>query len=186
MPRIVEHGGVGRVAQERCLACHRSQDATFAFHSQIFGDPRDLCHPGHQRCGLMGVQLVTDDMPASGLWISRDDGLHMRQKISLGSRWPAGRSQQLSSHHVAAENEGTRAMAYVFEFTTLDLPRCQGQSWMLAWKPPARRSIRQYSRSVRLAPSGEEHPDRRCKSLSPFLLGEHRPAGSTNSGSNAA
>ena len=63
-------------------------------------------------------------------------------------------------------------MAHVFEFTTLDLPRGQGQSWMLAWKPPARQSIRQYSLSVRLAPSGERHPDRRRKSLSPLLLVE--------------
>src|SRR5215469_6610133 len=134
----------------------------------------------------MRIQLVTDDMPACGLWMGRHNRLDMRQGIGLGACWAAGRSQQLSRHYIAAQDEGARAMPHVLEFAPLNFARGERQSGIPAWKPPAPRSIRRYSRTVRPQLPGEEPLDTTCRSLSPFPLVVHPPVGLTNTGSDAA
>jgi len=54
----------------------------------------------------MNIEVVTDKVPASSLWISRDDCLHMGQKIFLRARGSSVGSHQFSRHHITAENEG--------------------------------------------------------------------------------
>ena len=80
----------------------------------------------------MNVEVVTNEVPASGLGIGRHDGLHMGQKIVLGARRAGVGSQQLSRHHIPTENEGPCAVARVFKLTPLHFSRNQRQSWVLA------------------------------------------------------
>ena len=50
----------------------------------------------------MYIEIITDKMPACGLGIGGNDGLHMRQEIRLGARRSAQRSQEFATDHVPA------------------------------------------------------------------------------------
>lgn len=80
----------------------------------------------------MGVQLVTDDVPARSRLISRDHRLQVCQEIRLCRGRATAGGQQLSGDDVAAQDERASAMPHVFEFAPFDLTRGQGQSRMLA------------------------------------------------------
>jgi hypothetical protein len=82
----------------------------------------------------MGVQLVTDDMPARGLGMSCHNRLQVRQEICLCAGGSTGWSQDLTSNDIAAENEGARAMAHVLKLPPLHVIWSQGQARMLAFK----------------------------------------------------
>ena len=88
--------------------------------AQVKIDPRTMGHPTHQRFRLMGVETVADDMPADGLWVGGDHGLHMRQEIGLRARGSTAGSQDLSSDDIAAQDKRARAMANILEFAPLD------------------------------------------------------------------
>ena len=107
----MEHDIMGRVAQKGRSTRHRCENATFPFDAQVLIDPRTLRDPMHQRFGLMGVEIVADDMPTRGLWGGGDHGLQMRQEIGLGARGSTSRGQDLSGDDIAAHDKGTGAMA---------------------------------------------------------------------------
>ena len=116
----MEHHGVGRVTEKGCSTHHGCENATFPFDAQVKIDPRTMGHPTHQRFRLMGVETVADDMPADGLWVGGDHGLHMRQEIGLRARGSTAGSQDLSSDDIAAQDKRARAMANILEFAPLD------------------------------------------------------------------
>jgi hypothetical protein len=80
----------------------------------------------------MNVEVVTNEVPASGLGIGRHDGLDVGQKIVLCTRGSSVRSEQLSGHHIPTENEGTSAVARVLKLAPLHFSKSQRQSWVLA------------------------------------------------------
>ena len=71
----------------------------------------------------MNVEVVTNEVPASGLGIGRHDGLDVGQKIFLRARGSGVGSHQLSGHHIPTENEGTSAVARVLKLAPLDFSR---------------------------------------------------------------
>jgi hypothetical protein len=71
-------------------------------------------------------------MPADSLGSSGNDGLDMRQKIFLRSRWSSVGSHNLARYHITTDNQGTCAVANVLKLTSLYFSRSQGQSWVLA------------------------------------------------------
>lgn len=85
--------------------------------------PGELGDPVHQRCGLMGVELVTDDVPASGLRIGGDDGLQMGQEIHLGAGGSTSRGHDLAGDDIPAHKKAAGAMAHVLAFTPLHFAR---------------------------------------------------------------
>jgi hypothetical protein len=87
----------------------------------------------------------------SGLWISGDDGLHVRQKIVLRARGSGVGSHHFSRHHITAENEGTGAVARVFKLAPLSFSRNQRQAGVLARKPLEPQSVHRYSPCAHLA-----------------------------------
>src|SRR6266516_4438026 len=80
----------------------------------------------------MDVEIVTDKMPAGGLGIGGNDGLHMRQEIFLGARGSTERSHNLSADHIPTQDEGACAMANRLKLASLDLSRSQRQPWVFA------------------------------------------------------
>ena len=80
----------------------------------------------------MRVQLVTDDMPALGLGISGDHGLHMGQEIGLRPCGASIRGHQLARDDIAAQNKAARAMTHILELAPLDFTGSERQSGMLA------------------------------------------------------
>ncbi len=80
----------------------------------------------------MDIQIVTDDVPALGLWVSRNHRLHMCQEIGLCPRGSTCGGQNLSGDDMAAEDERPGSMTDIFEFAPLDFAWSQGQSRMLA------------------------------------------------------
>src|SRR5512142_341866 len=73
-------------------------------------------------------------MPVCCLGMGRHYGLHMCQEISFRPSRSTGRSQDLAGYHIAAHDEGARAMPHILKFPSLDFPRCQGQAGMLAFE----------------------------------------------------
>src|SRR5436305_1366953 len=125
---------VGWVTQERRATGHGCENAAFPFDAQVKIDPRTLRNPTHQRFGLMGVEIVADDMPARGFWVGGHHRLQMRQKIGLRARGSTRRSQDRAGDDIAADDQAARAMADVLEFAPLDFAWGQRQSWMLAFQ----------------------------------------------------
>lgn len=82
----------------------------------------------------MNVQIITDKMPAGGLGISGDDGLHMGQKIVFLPRRATERGQQLSGDHIPTENESTGAMALVLKLASLHMAWRERQTGMFAFE----------------------------------------------------
>ena len=79
----MEHHLVTGVREKGRTAGHAGQDAALAFDAQILFESRHLCHPADQGLGLMGVQLITDDMPAGRFGLGRYDRLQMRKANQL-------------------------------------------------------------------------------------------------------
>src|SRR6266567_7501974 len=80
----------------------------------------------------MRVQLVTDDMPALGLGISGDHGLHMGQEIGLRPCGASIRGHQFARDDIAAQDKAARAMTHILELAPLDFTGSERQSGMLA------------------------------------------------------
>src|SRR2546421_12978594 len=96
----------------------------------------------------MDIQIVTDDVPALGLWIGGNHGLQMCQEIGLHARGSARWRQKLSRDDMAAQDERQCSVTHIFEFAPLDFAGSQGESRMLVQKALARRSTHRYSRSA--------------------------------------
>lgn len=130
----MEHPRVTGIREKGRAAGHGGQDAALAFDAQLFFDARQPCHPADQGLRLMGVQLVTDDMPADRFGLSRHDRLQMREEIGFGAGWPTSGCQQLATYDIAAEDEGARAMPHILKFPPLNFARCQRQARVLAFE----------------------------------------------------
>ena len=105
--RVIEHHLMGRVMQKRGATFHRLQDATFAFDAQrLRRDRLPLGDPAHQRLGLMDIQVVEHEMPLRRLGIAGNQALEVSQRILFGARWPPGRLNHLSGHHIKIDEPG--------------------------------------------------------------------------------
>src|SRR5260370_27015916 len=129
---VMEPHLMRRITQERSPTGHGCQNARLAFDAQIVIDPAELSHPAHQGFGLMGVQIVADDMPAGGLWIGCDHRLDVGQKIGFGPSGATDWCQDLAGDDIPADNEGAGAMPAVFELPPLDFAYGERQYWVLA------------------------------------------------------
>ncbi len=96
--------------------------------------PRSVPREPHQRLRLMDIQVVTDDVPAWHLRIRCHAGLQMGQKIFLRAPRSAKRGHQLSGHDVMTQKKAPRCMTLVFEFASLYLTGCKGQTRMFAFE----------------------------------------------------
>ena len=152
----MEHHVMTGITEIGRATAHRGQDAALAFDTQILLESRQVSDPADQGLGLMGVQLVTDHMPASRLGLGCHHGLQMRQEIGLGPSGATGGSQDVAGHDIAAEDEGACAVPHVLKFAPLDLGRRPAASQDACVRGPGRPSTRRYSPSLllaRLAPS---------------------------------
>jgi hypothetical protein len=82
---------------------------------------RQLRNPAHQRFRLMGIQLVTNDMPPADLGVRGDDSLQVRQEIHFGSTGATTGSQKFSRDHIAAQDKRAGSMTHILKFSPLDL-----------------------------------------------------------------
>jgi hypothetical protein len=92
----------------------------------------------------MDGEGITDHMLTGRLRIGAYDGLHGGQNILLGASGPGVGSHQLSRHYIAAEHEGTGAVARVFTRMPLHVSGNQGQAGggcAPGPEPPARSSM---------------------------------------------
>src|SRR6266853_1301342 len=131
---VMEHHLMTGITEKSSATDHRGQNAALAFDAQVFFQTRQVSDPTDQGLGLMRVQPVTDDMPATGLQIGGDHGLQMRQEIGFGASGSTGRSQDAACYDIAADDEGARAMPHILKFSPLDLAWSQRQARMLAFE----------------------------------------------------
>ena len=123
---VVEDDAVAGVAQEGGAARLAGEDAGLALLAQVRGQARRLRDEAHQGLGLVGVEVVDDEVPARGGRVGRDDALDVGEEVGLGAGRAAGRGDDLAGGHVAAEDEGAGAVADVLELPPLDLARAAG------------------------------------------------------------
>ena len=103
----------------------------------------------------MGVQLVTDNMPACGLGIGRDDRLQMGQEIGLRARRSTSGGEQLSGDDIAAQDERAACHGARTQIRAARLCPEPGAILDACVPGPAPQSTHRYSPSVLpLAPAG--------------------------------
>src|SRR6516164_4344981 len=98
----------------------------------------------------MDVEVVADDVPATGLGISSHDGLHMRQKIFLRSCRSRVRCQDLSSDHVTTEDEAAGSMTLIRRHRVVRLFHRSEAIRDACARWPERRLVHRYSPFVPL------------------------------------
>src|SRR5436309_1747041 len=98
---VMEHHQMNRITQKGSTAGHGGQNAAFAFNAQVFLDPTERSDEAYQCLRLMDIEIIADNMPAGGLLISGNDGLHMGQKIFLRPRRASVGSHNLSCHDIS-------------------------------------------------------------------------------------
>src|SRR5947209_10465259 len=130
----MEHDFMAGIGEKRRSTGHRGENPAFAFDAQILLHVRELCHPPYQRCGLVRIEIVTDDMPTGGLWGSGDHGLQMSEKIGLGARGSTAWGHDLATDHIPTQDEGAGAMTNILTFAAFDFSRDQRQAWMFAFE----------------------------------------------------
>lgn len=114
---------------------HQCKDAVFAILAEcILLNPFQISDPAHQGFRLMGIEVITDNMPTRDVRISGDDRLGMRQENSFRARGSTKRSHKVARHDIAAENEAAGAVPLVLEFTSLDMAWSQRESRMFAFQ----------------------------------------------------
>jgi len=116
---VVKHHLVRWVMQKGGPAFHRLQDPALAFDTQrLKSNPLALSDPAHQRCGLMDIQIIQDDVPLRRLRVAGDQALKVGQGILLGARRPPGRFDDLSSHDIEMDEPGQGAMPDILELAS--------------------------------------------------------------------
>jgi hypothetical protein len=85
---------------------------------QVLFDVRQLSDPTDQGFGLMGVQLVIDNMEAVS------PRAESPPQLADGS---TDASRDVAGHQIPAHDEGTRPMLHILKFPPLDLARASGK-----------------------------------------------------------
>lgn len=80
----------------------------------------------------MGVELVTDNVPADGLWSGGDHVLQVCQKIGLRAGGSTRGGDHLAGDDIAAQEKAAPAMADRLAFAPLHVARGQGQARVFA------------------------------------------------------
>src|SRR6266571_5875333 len=101
---IHEANAMAGVGEKRSACAHASQMAAFAFEAQIFLDTTLLSYQTHQRLGLVGIELIGNEDPAS-LWIRLDGLGDVRGKIGFGARGSQARRHDLPAGPLQIGNQ---------------------------------------------------------------------------------
>lgn len=117
----MKHHLVGGVGEKSRPARHRRQDATFPFDAQVQVQVGKLRNPAHQGFGLMGIEVVTDEMKAHCSRVSGNHPVEVGQEISFGTRGTTGGGDHFARDDIAAQDKGARAMPDLFKLPALDL-----------------------------------------------------------------
>jgi hypothetical protein len=86
--RVRKHDLMLWIMQKRRAAFHRAENPAFAFNPQrLYRDLLTCGDPEHQRLGLMGIQVIQDDVPLGGLRVAFNQTLEMCQAVFLRTGW---------------------------------------------------------------------------------------------------
>ena len=124
MAGVGEKGGTG---------AHAGEMTAFAFDAQLLLDPTQLSHQAHQRLGLVGIELISDKEPG-GLWIGLDGLGNVRGEVRFGARGSDAWGNHLTGGHIQVGDQTLRAMAFIFEFLSLDVTGQHGQRGVEAFE----------------------------------------------------
>ena len=72
------------VREESGAGLHRSQDADYAFFPQIDVEVRFIGHIADERCGLMSIEIVQDEMPLHNAGVRVHSALDMSEFLKCG------------------------------------------------------------------------------------------------------
>jgi hypothetical protein len=111
---------MGRVREKVGACLHRGQMTTFALDAQLLLNATLLSHQADQRSGLMGVELIGNEDPAR-LWISCDGLVDVRDEVGFGARGSQAGRDDLAGGHIQVGDQAEGAVAFIFEFLSLDV-----------------------------------------------------------------
>ena len=124
---------MARVGEKGGTRLHRGQMATFAFDAQVLLDATPLSHQAHQGLRLMGVELISDEDPG-GMRIGLDSLDNVRGEVGFGARGSDAGSHHLTGGHIQVGDQTQGAMAFIFEFLSLDVTGQHRQRWVEAFE----------------------------------------------------
>jgi hypothetical protein len=127
----MKHNAMRWVRKKSCSAFHRSQNAGFAFDTQIDVQIGLVGHKADERFRLMCVEVVYDEMPLHNLRVSGDRALDMREKVFFLTGGASRNLPDLALRHMEVDDERQRAMPDVLKFPAQDMPWKYGQVRML-------------------------------------------------------
>ena len=121
MPGSVDEAkAMAGVGEKGGARAHAGEMTAFAFDAQLLLDATLLSHQAHQRLGLVGIELIGDKDPA-GFWIGLDRLGNVRDEVGFGARGSDAGSNHLTGGHVEIGDQTQGAMAFIFEFLSLDV-----------------------------------------------------------------
>ena len=134
MPGSVdEANAMAGVGEKGGARAHAGEMTAFAFDAQVLLDATLRGHQAYQSLRLMGVELISDKDPG-GLWIGLDSLDNVRGEVGLGARGTDAGSNHLTGGHIQVGDQTQGAMAFIFEFLSLDVTGQHGQRWVEAFE----------------------------------------------------
>ena len=130
---IDEAKAMAGVGEKGGARAHAGEMTAFTFDAQLLLDATQLSHQAHQRLGLVGIELIGDKDPA-GFWIGLDRLGNVRGEVRFGARGSDAGSHHLTGGHVEIGDQTQGAMAFIFEFLSLDVTGQHGQRWVEAFE----------------------------------------------------
>jgi len=124
---VVEDDLVTWLAQERCAAGHRLQDAVVLLLAEIVLHPGDLGDVTDQSLRAVDVEVVRDEVPPGCQRVTLDRALHVSLEVGLGPGGSTRGGNHLPAGHIEVHDECPCPMANIFELPPLDLARGQRQ-----------------------------------------------------------
>ncbi len=123
--REMEVDPVALITQEGFPCLFRFQDAGFALYSKLILDSAMVGNQTHHAIGKMGIEIVSDDapLPVRG---GAQEAVEKGSEILLGTS-VADCLDHIAGDHIEGGDQGFCAVAFVFEFPALDLPRSHRQ-----------------------------------------------------------
>jgi hypothetical protein len=150
---VVKDKAMGRIAEKGSTGRHGCEDARLTFNSQVDIQVGLLSHIADERCGLMGVEVVDDEMPLHDVGSRVNGALDMSEKVFLVT---GGASRDLPDpaiRDVEVDDEGQRAVPDVLELPTQDPSGLHGQVGVLGFQGLyASHFIRAHGRFSTLSP----------------------------------
>jgi hypothetical protein len=131
---VVKDDAMGGVTEEGRAGVHRSQDAGLSFDPQVEVQVGLLGDKPNKRFGLMGVEMVDNEMPLHDVGMSVNSALNMSQKVFL---IPGRASRNLTDRALGdmeVDDEGQCAMPDVLELPTQHPSRLHRQVGVLGFE----------------------------------------------------